>query len=112
MGCMVGILFMVAIVKARKFTFNLYIIFAILPDSLCNGILGVSLFYEAFHDGAMPGFLCSWMCFHLLFYYLSNLYVNAVIAKEVYTLVVNSYQRKRTVPPSMRTVICQVGIVY
>jgi len=111
--CLVGVFFMVAILKTRKFTFNLYIIFAILPDALCNGILGFSLFTEAANsDGQMPSFLCSWMCFHLTFYYLSNLYINAAIAKEIYDLVLNSYHRRRSQPPSSRKVIVQVGVIY
>ena len=74
--CGVGIFFMVSIFRLRKFTFNLYIIFAILPDSLCIGILGVGLFYEALHGGFMLLFLCEWMCFQCFFLLLANLYVN------------------------------------
>jgi len=110
--CGVGIFFMVSIFRLRKFTFNLYIIFAILPDSLCIGILGVCLFYEALHGGFMLLFLCEWMCFQCFFFLLANLYVNAVIAKEVLALVQSSYHRKRLPPPPTSKVLRQVGLIY
>jgi len=108
---LVGIFIMTAIFKTRNFTFNLYVIFAILPDAICNGMIGVSNLYEAIY-GIMPQFLCSWSIFQVIFYYHSNLYVNAVIAKEIYHLALNSYKRRRTKQPSIRRVITQMGLIY
>jgi len=108
--CLVGIFFMTAVMKTRKFTFNLYVIFAILPDALCNGIIGVNSFYEAY--GISPQLLCTWMNFQMIFYYYSNLYINAVIAKEIYHFTLSSYKRRRTKQPSARRVITQMGIIF
>ena len=95
-------------------SFNLYLFFIILPDILYNCITGIAQFYEGIHDGKYPpNFpLCEMRMGFSFFYYFTNLYLNAVLAYEIYTIVVNSYRRRHTNPPSIRKVYTQVGLVY
>jgi len=97
----------------RQSTFNLYIIFILIPDSITNAVEGIRSIYEAaVLDGSIPDGLCYARNYVILFYYYSNLTVNAFIAKEVYSLVLNSYRLRRTNPPALRTVLLQVAISY
>ena len=110
----VAMFFIFAIFKdTRKFTFNLYVVFILVPDCLMNLVEGVRCFYELSNSGSIPSELCYVRNFMVLFYYYSNLTVNAFIAKEVYSLVWNSYRRVRRIrPPTNKTVWIQVTISY
>lgn len=108
---LVTMFFIFAILTTRKFTFNLYLVFILVPDSITNAIEGIRSIYEAV-QGSIPDGLCYARNYMILFYYYSNLTVNAFIAKEVYSLVLNSYRRRRTKPPSTKTVLLQVAISY
>jgi hypothetical protein len=47
---LVSMIFMGIVFTTRKFTFNLYIIFIMLPDSLLNLVEGLRYVYEGFND--------------------------------------------------------------
>ena len=71
--------------------------------------------YESFNNGTNPYKifpLCEISIGSNFFYYFTNVYMNAILANEIYKLVVNSNQRRRTNPPSSIKVITQVGTVY
>lgn len=112
MMCLAGMFYMAVIITTRKCTYNIYIIFIMLPDAMLNAIEGVKKIVEAINNGVIPLSMCYLRYFLMTFYYCSNLYVNAVVAAQVHHLVLNSYKRKRTKPPSVQKVFTQVGAVY
>jgi len=110
--CLLGMFYIAVIITTRKFTYNLYIIFIMLPDAMLNAIEGIKWIVEANNNGVIPISMCYLRYFLIIFYYCSNLYVNAVVAMQVHHLVLNSYKRKRTIPPSVQKVFKQVAAVY
>jgi hypothetical protein len=106
--------FVIAIASAPNSlsSFNMYLIFIILPDAMLNGIVGISLFWEASHEGTYTSAFCKARNSFSFFYYFTNLYMNAVVAREINILVQNSYRRIRTRPPPFRKVAGQIIGVY
>lgn len=98
--------------KAIMHSFNLYLLFIILPDTLLNGMAAVSQFWEATHEGRYTPTLCIIRNFSSFFHYFANVYLNAVVGREIYVLICNSHRRQKTDPPSLRKVFCQVCAVY
>jgi len=96
----------------RSFNFYIYIIFILAPDAFLNAIDGTQSIYRGLRDGVGPAGLCYTRVFSVIFYYYSNIFVNACVAKEVFTLVWTSYNLRRTKPPTLRKVLTQVGISY
>ena len=100
------------VIKARAFTFNLYIIFLLVPDCLFNFIEGWRCIGEGLNDGRIPWSLCYARNFMIIFYYYSNVFMNALIACKVYKLVVDAYHCKRTKLPTARRVALEACSVY
>jgi len=112
--CCVSMVFVAVITTTRKFTYNIYIVFLLLPDALLTLVLGIRCIY----DGALnnsstnpPLSLCIAEQIGIGFY-ISNVILNSIVSRELYTLVNNSYHRKRTQPPTLRKIVCQVAIAY
>ena len=107
------ILFLTAVVTTRKFTYNLYIVFLLLPDAFLNLMLGIRSLYDGLGNTNpnIPEWICRFQQVGIAFY-ISNLFVNAVVAKYIYDLVWNSFRRKRTTPPTIRKIVCQAAIIY
>jgi len=123
---LVTLVFLVVVATTRKFTYNLYIVFLLLPDALLNLVLGIRCLYDGIRNSGggtggtggtgggglvLPMPLCVFQQIGISLY-VSNLFLNAIVAKELYTLVWNSYHRKRTKPPTSQTILWQVALVY
>ena len=101
--------------ERRNNSFNMYLFFIILPDALLNGTNGVDQIYEALTNGKHPHNifpLCEIDIGFNFFYYFTNVYMNAILAHEIYKLVIKSNQRKRANPPTTLRVLKQVFAVY
>ena len=98
--------------KGNPFVFNLYLFFIILPDATTNGFGGFSLIWQGTHDGLLMPAICTVRDSLLFFYFYSNIYLNCFVAREIYTIVLASYQRQKVNPPSIRTCLGQVAISY
>ncbi|KAL3941324.1 MAG: hypothetical protein SGBAC_004298 [Bacillariaceae sp.] len=101
--------------KIRQSSYNVYIIFLILPDAFVNltshGLFNAFVALNGGKDVFPPGYyyLDVWSWF---FYYYANCFLNGVVAYEINNLVLRSYARKRTNPPSLARVYKQVAAVY
>ncbi|KAL3941325.1 MAG: hypothetical protein SGBAC_004299 [Bacillariaceae sp.] len=101
--------------KIRQSSYNVYIIFLILPDAFVNftshGLFNGFVALNGGNDVFPPGYyyvdVWSWF-----FYYNANCFLNGVVAYEINNLVLRSYARKRTNPPSLSRVYKQVAAVY
>ena len=99
--------------EARSKAYNVYLLALVLPDCQLNVIWAMAAFYEASHEGTYPSqSFCLARNGSSYLYYYGNLYLNAIVAREVFQLVFNSYRRIRTPPPSISLVLRQVSAVY
>ena len=71
----------------RSFTFHIYVVFILAPDAFLNAVDGTQSIYRGIYDGVGPTGLCFARNFFLIFYYYSNICVNACVANEVYFLI-------------------------
>ncbi|KAL7571455.1 hypothetical protein ACA910_019210 [Epithemia clementina (nom. ined.)] len=94
-------------------SWNLYLIFLLIPDVMNNGIFGISTLAETITkaESNQRG-MCNARILLTYFYLPANLYANAVVAREMYRLASASYRRQRIHPPKLRTVIGQMMTVY
>ena len=117
------LVFLGIVIRTSKFTYNMYIVFLLLPDAFLNLVLGIRSIYDGIRESGgdsssiseesfpLPLLLCRFQQIGIGFY-ISNIFLDAVVTKEVYDLVWNSYRRKRTKPPTVRKVVCQSLVVY
>ncbi|KAL7571456.1 hypothetical protein ACA910_019211 [Epithemia clementina (nom. ined.)] len=94
-------------------SWNLYLIFLLIPDVLNNGSFGMSTLVESITRGeSNQRGMCNARILLSYMYLPANLYANAVVAREMYRLAYYSYRRQRVQPPKLRTVILQMVAVY
>ena len=100
--------------QRRKGVFNLYLFFIILPDAIVNGFHGFSLIWQGTgtHDGLLLPGICIVRDSLGLSYFYSNIYLNMFVGREIYTIVLASYQRQRVDPPSIPKCLAQVAASY
>jgi hypothetical protein len=118
------ILFLVAILSkkaVRNNPFNTYIIFLILPDAMQTFETGFICTMKGMNEGLMAPlgdpngvFKTRYRTYMsiLIFYWVSNLFLNAVIVYELNVLIAKSYKRIRYRPPTLKRIHKQVAVVY
>jgi len=116
-----ALVLVVVVSTTRKFTYNVYIVFLLLPEAYLNLVLGIRCIYDGILNNNNnnnnnsstnpPMSLCVAQQIGIGFY-ISNVLLNAIVSKEIYALVNNSYHRKRTRPPTVQTILSQVAVVY
>jgi len=112
-GCFYFIFSIVSKKCTRNNTFNLYVVFLILPDGMntfATTTLGV---IRALRCGrSIPDWYGSVYDFNSFFFYYSNFYLNCCVAYELYSIVEGAHRMKKIKPPKMRRLFIQVGCVY
>ena len=97
----------------RKNTFNLYVVFLILPDGLNTFVYAlVAVVRLSYCEGKAPPFYEDLLIFINVLYYFSNIYLNCCLAYELYSMVERSHRMKRSKPPSMKRLFLQVLSCY
>jgi len=105
--------FMLLSDETRKSGFNVYMIFLILPDALINGTFAIDLFIAAFFNKGFTTYIgCLARVEIAIFNSLVNMYLNAFVAYEVYSLAAGSSRGIRKNPPSLQKVYTQILFVY
>lgn len=111
--CMSSLLILAILLNkpVRRQSFNLYMLFLALPDAFALNLIaatvgGMTIFGEGLENA------CSLLNFFGIFYAASNLWLNAIVAAEIFCLLRKSKQRKRTRPPSNKKVMLQSLGVY
>jgi hypothetical protein len=113
---LIGILFIGIVYsskKTRNISFNLYLIFIVIPDVLINAAYGIVQVSLACNDGIYKsrGY-CTMGLLSYFFYFFCNFPLNALVAYEIHTLLIRSSKRMRMQPPSLRKVYTQILVVY
>lgn len=116
MTSLIGILFIGIVYsskKTRNISFNLYLIFLVIPDVLINAAYGIVKVSLACNDGIYKsrGY-CTMALLSYFFYFFCNLPLNAVVAYEIHTLLIRHSKRMRMQPLSLRKVYTQILVVY
>lgn len=98
--------------KTRVDGFNLYLVFLLVPD-VCQSIMqiivrSVSLKNNIYYVKNQ----CIIGCFIMNAYIGSNLWMNVLVAHEIFIMLKHTNQGKRFKPSSPKVVLCRVSIVY
>jgi len=97
----------------RDNTYNIYIMFLIIPDAMFCLARGIHHTFIGLNDGLLPrGGVYEGYVFLWFFYFFTNSYVNAVVAYETNRLLNQSYKRMKAKPPKPKKVAIQVTVVY
>lgn len=96
----------------RKNSFNMYVIFLIFPDSLQNITVGLGNIFFQNRINVFPQGFYEISVFVWIFYFVSNLYLNAVVAHEMNSLVTASHRRQKRPPPKVGRAWKQITMVY
>jgi len=99
--------------KTRTNGYNVYTSFLLLPDALVLGSYCITRLHSAINNNF--GFnLISCQIYNTatIGYYTCNLYLNALVAYEIYTLASRSYARQRVKPITLQKVYVQIFCVY
>jgi len=114
-SCFSAFFFIMAILSSKKTrsmdSYNIYMVFLVIPDALYNG---VAVFESAYmmNDGWIHPMVCQINWIVGLFYFYCNFWLNAVIAHEIFVVVLGSKKRVKPQPPSVRKACFQSVFVY
>ena len=98
--------------ETRKSSFNVYLLFLMFPDWCMALLCGIVDFRNFRHGGFTSMTLCNFEAWYLVWTCASNAWLNAVIAHEIYQLLLCSEIRKRYFPPTRSMVAIKSLGVY
>lgn len=116
----VALVFTIALVSSKKVrnnAFNLYVLLIILPDTILVGEFTAFTFSKLLKGDTDEIPKVSWQIESIhdwvqIFYYVTNFYMNLIIAYEIYKMVTRAQAFKRYESPSVQKVLLQSGCVY
>jgi len=98
--------------QARRQSFNLYLVYLMIPDIAFSLLCGTSCLLNAVKGQYWSHWMCNFQQFYCVFGIGANCWLNAVIARELHKLLRYSHQRRRYVHPTRQTVTRQALAVY
>ena len=110
--CFYGEVCMVLRKEIRNNTFNLYVLFLLLPDTinnLMNFILGV---FRASNCGTIPQKFGDVYDCNIFFFYFTNFFLNCLVAYQLHAFLERCRKGIRTGPPPVKQTLWQVAVVY
>ena len=96
----------------RSNTFDLYVIFMLLPDALNNLIYFLHGAFRASDCSKVSPLMSDVSDANVFFYYMSNFALNCLVAYELYALLERSHRGIRSGPPPVKKTLRQVAAVY
>ncbi|CAB9505969.1 expressed unknown protein [Seminavis robusta] len=97
--------------KTRINGFNQYLLAIMFPDILYTGFCGIQ-FLAMVINGSFYGHWCTAQSCALVFFLVSNINLNAVVAHEIKILLEASSRRQRSFPPSKKRIFGFVSASY
>jgi hypothetical protein len=98
--------------RIRKQSFNVYLIFLMIPDFSFSLLCGITCLLNAINGSYWSHWMCNFQQWYCVWGIGSNCWLNAIITYELHKLLKNSHQRRRYTIPSRRTVTLQALAVY
>ena len=98
--------------KVRRQSFNLYLLYLMIPDFSFSLLCGITCLMNAIHGSYWSHWMCNFQQWYCVWGIGSNCWINAIITWELHKLLKCCQQTKRyTIPPPQR-VTCQALTVY
>lgn len=98
--------------KIRTNSYNLYLIYLMIPDIIFNLFCAVTCAWLAANDGFQHAWICNFQSVYLVFGVCANSWINGIIAYEVFKMLHISNAGQRYHPPSLRMVTRNALLVY
>lgn len=100
--------------KIRSNTFNLYLIFLMIPDIVFTGFCAINCTWLVIHGGYIYEWVCPFQSFYLIYGVAANAWLNGIIAYEVRRMLVicHSGGGQRYVAPTNKQVVRNSSIAY
>ena len=98
--------------SVRSKAFNLYLFFLVIPDFLFSFLCGITCALCARAGHYTSHFMCEFQTFYTIFGFAGSSWMNALIARELHTMIRYSYGRRRYFPPTTERVCKQALMVY
>ena len=98
--------------KARSTAFNLYIAGLMVPDLIFGLSCGMTCALNHANHGYLSDAVCEWQSTYLVFGFAGSPWMNAVVAREMYTLLRKTARLEDYTPPTPKTVLFQIAAVY
>lgn len=98
--------------KARRQSFNMYLIYLMIPDFTFSLLCGITCLLNAVNGSYWSHWMCNFQQWYCVWGIGSNCWLNAVITFQLHSLLKCSHQRKRFWAPSRKTVTIQALAVY
>ena len=98
--------------RVRKKSFNLYLIYLMIPDVVYAIICAIQCACLAYFGGYRSSAACKFQSIYLIFGNAANSWLNGVIAYEVHQLLKASHNRQRYFPPTRKEVSVKATAVY
>lgn len=98
--------------RTRKSTFNLYLIYLMIPDFLYSFLCFITCLMCALKGEYWSPAMCRGQAIYLVASTAANAWMNAATTREMHRLLSHSSQTVRYFPPTKRTVTIQMIIIY
>ena len=98
--------------RVRSKSFNLYLVFLMIPDIIFSFFCSISCIKNMAVGRYNSAGWCQFQSIYCVFGIGANSWLNAVIARELYNMLLASRNCERYHPPKARTVILQSLAVY
>jgi len=98
--------------KARSTAFNLYIAGLMVPDFLFSLSCGLTCALNHANHGYLSDAVCEWQSLYIVFGFAGSPWMNAVVARAMYTLLRKTARLEDYTPPTTKTVLFHIAAVY
>ena len=98
--------------KVRQQTFNLYLLFLLIPDIIFSFCCGMTCILNATHGHYYSHEMCNFQQFYVIWGIGSNCWLNAIISYQLHNLLICSQIGRRYKIPTKKQVTYQAITVY
>jgi len=112
LACLTLIAGILSSARARRKTFNLYIMLVTFPDALFSAMCFLTCSTNAAKGSYTSSGMCKWQTWYSVFGYTANIWMNGIIAWRMHDMLRASFARKRYYPPTRYQVFRDAVLVY
>jgi hypothetical protein len=98
--------------KVRQNSFNVYLMYLMIPDILFSLLCGVTCLLNAINGEYWSSLMCNFQQWYCVFGIGANAWLNAVITFQLHTMLKFGNQRRRYTSPTRKTVTAHALSVY
>ena len=96
----------------RSKPFNLYLIYLIIPDFTFSILCGITCLMNAVNGEYWSHAMCNFQQLYVVFGFSANCWLNAIVAKQLHSILRDSHDCRRHHIPSAKTITKQALAVY